>query len=130
MDPEIYRQASTVDYADPVQEKLDVRKRAFEGRKQDLGELTADGRPDTSAALVALLTGGSQGHGASLEPALTSMEPGYITRQRPSLALRSSRPSFPKPGAPWGCVEQAEVKPEFEPGMSSAAFLKDRHARA
>src|SRR6185436_19371413 len=117
-----YVKASTVDYADIFQEKLDARKMAYDGRKQELGDLTSDGRPDTSAPLVALLLGGEKG--ASLAAATTTMEPFFITQRRSGQALRCSLPKAAPKSAPWGVVEQAGVKPTFESAaMEAIPFL-------
>jgi hypothetical protein len=107
-----------VDYADKVQEKLDARKRALEGRGQDLAKLTKDGVPDTSASQFALLWGGSKGHGASLVPVQTAMRPGYFSGTAPESVVRGSEPRFPPAPASWGLerqVETDEVRPEFDP---------------
>ncbi|KKM63915.1 hypothetical protein LCGC14_1506640, partial [marine sediment metagenome] len=87
-----------VDYADKVKERLDAREAARRGRGQDLAELTAEGVPDTNAAKVALLWGGAKGHGASLQPVVTKMTPGYFTGLASASALRFTTPQFaPKP---------------------------------
>jgi len=113
-----------VDYADKVQEKFDARAAAIKGRGQDLANLTAEGVPDTSAPLVALLFGGSKGYGASLTPILTGLYPGFFTQTRPASALRYFSPSFPKPPGKWGFEEQAEVKGSFKsPRLESIPFL-------
>jgi hypothetical protein len=102
-----------VDYADRVQEKLDARQAALAGRGQDLARLTADGVPDTSAPLVALLFGASKGHGANLEPVTTTLEPAFVTRGHPAAALRFQMPKLPPRPAKWGFEEQAEARPPF-----------------
>jgi len=103
-----------VDYADKVQEKLDARQAAMQGRAQDLAKLTADGVPDTSAPLIALLYGASKGHGANLEPVTTTLQPAYVTRDHPAAALRWQLPKLPPKPAKWGFEEQAEAKPGFK----------------
>ncbi|MGH7342249.1 MAG: hypothetical protein ACREKH_17300, partial [Candidatus Rokuibacteriota bacterium] len=109
-----------VDYADRVQEKLDARQAALQGRGQDLAKLTADGVPDTSAPLVALLYGASKGHGANLEPVTTTLQPAYVTRGHPAAALRWQMPKLPPKPAKWGFEEQAEIKPPFKTARSEA----------
>ena len=106
--------AEGADYADKVQEKLTARDSALRGRGQDLANLTADGVPDTSAALFALKYGGGKGHGANLMPELTQMEPSYITRGHASHALRSFPPSIPPAPAKAGFETQAEPKAAFK----------------
>ncbi len=103
-----------VDYADRVQEKLDARAMALKGRGQDLAKLTADGVPDTSAPLVALMLGASRGHGSSLEPVLAGML-GPQGRPEPHLraALTAAEAAWPKPPGSWGLRTQAEVTPKF-----------------
>ncbi|KKL67688.1 hypothetical protein LCGC14_2132480, partial [marine sediment metagenome] len=86
-----------VDYADKVQEKLDARAMALKGRGQDLAKLTADGVPDTSAPLVALMFGASKGHGANLEPVQTRMVPGHFELDSPfRTAVRPAAPARPR----------------------------------
>ncbi len=108
-----------VDFQDKVREKLDARKRAMEGRGQDLARLTKDGVPDTAAAQYALLWGGSKGHGANLVPVLTSMRPEFFGGVR-THALRGSAPSYPPPAAEWGFQRQVpagQVLPKFKKPM-------------
>lgn len=113
-----------VDYADRVREKLDARQAAMRGRGQDLAKLTAEGVPDTSAPLVALLYGASKGHGASLEPVTTSLLPAFVTRGRPAAALRRQPPRLPARPAKGGFEEQAEAKPPFKsPRVEAIPFL-------
>jgi len=114
-----------VDYADKVKEKMDARAMALRGRGQDLAGLTAEGVPDVSAAMVALMFGGSKGHGANLQPVLTSMRPAYFPLRFPERALRWSLPGFPRPGAKWGFEEQEKVKPKFKnsPRFEAIPFL-------
>ncbi len=109
-----------VDYADKVQEKLDARQAALQGRGQDLAKLTADGVPDTSAPLVALLYGASKGHGANLEPVTTTLQPLFVTRSHPAAALRWQLPKLPPKPAKWGFEEQAEAKAPFKSGKIEA----------
>ncbi|KKK65648.1 hypothetical protein LCGC14_2972030, partial [marine sediment metagenome] len=104
-----------VDYADAVQEKLTAREMAMKGRRQDLAKLTADGVPDTAAPLVALMFGASKGHGANLEPVMTSMVPAMITDgDIPAMALLPAKPVWPQEPAEWGFEEQPAVKPQFQ----------------
>ena len=104
-----------VDYADKVQEKLDARAMALKGRGQDLANLTADGVPDTSAPLVALMIGASKGHGANLEPVQTQMYPAYAALDRgPDTAVRTMLPAWPRAPAKWGFERQADVAPKFQ----------------
>ncbi len=110
---DLARLVEGVDYADKVQEKLDARQAAMAGRGQDLAKLTADGVPDTSAPLVALLFGASKGHGANLEPVTTTLVPAFVTRARPAAALRHQMPKPPPAPAKWGFEEQAEARPPF-----------------
>ncbi len=109
-----------VDYADKVQEKLDARQAALAGRGQDLARLTADGVPDTSAPLVALLWGASKGHGANLEPVRTTLQPAFVTRLHPAAAIRHQAPRLPPRPAKGGFEEQAEAKPPFKTARSEA----------
>jgi len=107
-----------VDFADKVQEKLDARKRALEGRGQDLARLTKDGVPDTSAAQYALLWGGSRGHGANLEPVQTDMSPATFGGVPTRAMLRGRSPVLPPAPAAWGFarqVEAREIAPDFSP---------------
>ena len=109
-------QAGTVNLANSFQEKLDARASALAGRGQDLAKLTASGVPDTSAALTALSLG--------VEPTMTLMQPGYITRWHAATAVRASRPIFPPSPAKNRGEEQvdklkiwpkfAEPTPNFE----------------
>ena len=109
-----------VEYADKVQEKLDARKRAMDGRGQDLARLTAEGVPDTSAPLVALMFGASKGHGTSIEPVPTTMHPGVFAGVRPQEALRHTRPALPPLSAKWDLATQAEAKPPFKTSRCEA----------
>ena len=76
-----YSSIESVDYTDKVQQRLNARERALQGRGQDLAELTDEGVPDTSAAMVALMFGASKGHGASLQPVMTTMSPDLTITQ-------------------------------------------------
>ena len=107
-----------VDFADKVQEKLDARKRAMDGRGQDLAKLTKDGVPDTSAAQFALVWGGSKRHSANLVPTETTMQPAFFGRFWPDHAVRGSKPRLPPLADKWGFerqVEVREVRPKFDP---------------
>ncbi|KKL91409.1 hypothetical protein LCGC14_1894990, partial [marine sediment metagenome] len=119
--------AEGVDYADKVKEKLDARKRAKDGRGQDLAALTAEGVPDISAALVALLTGGGKGHGVTLRPVQTVLAPGFFALTHPESALRGGSPSFAPRPAKWGFhtqVDAAKVRPKFStPRFEAIPFL-------
>ncbi len=109
--------AEGVDYADKVREKLDARKRAKEGRGQDLAALTAEGVPDVSAALVALLTGGAKGHGTTLVPVQAGALPGFVTRARPHSSLRLASPLWAPRPTGWGFETQVgagKVRPDFK----------------
>lgn len=118
-----------VDFADEVQEKLDARKRALQGRGQDLAKLTKDGVPDTSASQFALLWGGAKGHGANLIPTQMGMRPGLFGAVQPETALLGSPPRFPPPAATWGLDRQVEaksVRPSFAvptPRFEAIPFL-------
>jgi hypothetical protein len=113
-----------VEYADKVQEKLDARKRAMDGRGQDLAHLTADGVPDTCAPLVALMFGAAKGHGTSIEPVAASMQPGFIAGDRPQAAVRRTRPVMPPLPAKWEMATQAEARPPFKtPRCEAIPFL-------
>jgi len=115
-----------VDYTDKVQEKLTAREMAMKGRGQDLARLTADGVPDASAPLVALLFGASKGHGANLEPVVTSLQPAMVTPAGGfEAAVVDGKPVLPPPPAAWGTKnEQAAVKPAFNtPRFEGIPFL-------
>ena len=114
-----------VDYSDKVQETLDARAMALKGRGQDLARLTADGVPDTSAPLVALMLGASKGHGANLEPVTTSMMPAMFGNVLPEAALMAELPVPARAAAKWGFEEQATVKPSFanSPRFEGIPFL-------
>jgi hypothetical protein len=119
-----------VDYADRVKEKLDARLAALQGRGQDLTSLTKDGLPDTRAPLVALFFGASKGHGASLEPVETSMQPGYYDPDLPEGALRASMPRIPrapeKTSREGILPQQAKLEPTFSgdtPRFEAIPFL-------
>lgn len=103
-----------VNYEDKVQEKLDARAAAMKGRGQDLANLTKEGVPDTSAPMVALMYGASKGHGASLQPVITGLVPGFRAPSLPATSMRFSRPAFPPRPSKWGLEEQAKVKPSFK----------------
>ncbi len=104
-----------VDYADRVQEKLNARAMALQGRGQDLAKLTTSGVPDTSAPLVALMFGASKGHGASLEPVATSLRPAGLTSpDQPRGMLQGDRPVLCGRAAKWGFETQAEVRCKFD----------------
>ena len=100
----------SADYTDKVKEKMDARLLALKGRGQDLASLTAEGVLDTSASLVALVFGASKGHGASLEPLMTTMQPGFLTQTRSALTLRASRAALPPRPKKKAYDEQAEIK--------------------
>jgi len=119
-----------VDYADKVEEKLNARMAAMQGRGQDLTTLTKDGLPDTQAPLVALFFGASKGHGASLEPVETSMAPGFRYGMAPAGALRASLPRIPGGPKTTGkksvLPRQEKVEPQFSghtPRFESIPFL-------
>ncbi|KKL82457.1 hypothetical protein LCGC14_1984570, partial [marine sediment metagenome] len=118
------------DYADKVKEKLDARLAAMQGRGQDVTGLTKDGLPDTQAPLVALFFGASKGHGASLEPVKTTMQPGLYSRILPGTVLRASLPRIPaaptKTGRKGVFAEQETVTPKFSgksPRFEGIPFL-------
>jgi len=115
--------AEGVDYSDKVQEKLDARKAAKEGRGQDLARLNKDGLPDTSARLVALQYGLSRG--GLVEPVVCELQPAFITQARPELALWGSRPRKPPLPAKWGFETQARLPKAFpnSPAYESIPFL-------
>ena len=126
----LYRSMGTfvegVDYTDPMQEKLTAREMAMKGRGQDLAKLTADGVPDTSAPLVALMLGASKGHGANLEPAETTLWPAVAPIDGPEQALSPAEPQLPPAPTPWGVKqEQAAVQPTFanSPRFEGIPFL-------
>ena len=111
---DFYASVETVDYTDKVQLRLEARKRAMDGRKQDLARLTEDGVPDTSAPMIALLFGASKGHGANLEPMPTIMQPAFLTSaERPESALRAMLPLRPAPPISWGRVTQSMPEAPF-----------------
>ena len=110
---DFYASVESVDYTDKVQQRLHARARALAGRGQDLARLTEDGVPDTSAPMIALMFGAAKGHGASLEPTLAGMIPGYHSGARPGVAIRPCRPMLPPPPYPWARVTQPEIKPDF-----------------
>jgi hypothetical protein len=116
-----------VDYTDRIQEKLTAREMAMKGRGQDLARLTADGVPDTSAPLVAILFGASRGHGASLQPVMTSLQPAMIApAQAFGSAVIEGKASLPPLPAVWSTkAEQAAVKPTFNntPRFEAIPFL-------
>jgi len=115
-----------VDYTDKVQEKLTAREMAMNGRGQDLARLTADGVPDTSAPLVALLYGASKGHGANLEPVATSLQPATVTPAvGVATAVVDGKAVLPPPPAAWSTrIEQAVAKPSFKtPRFEGIPFL-------
>ena len=115
--------AEGVDYSDKVQEKLDARKAAKEGRGQDLARLNADGLPDTSARLVALQYG--LAHGGLVEPVPCPTYPGYVTESRPQQALWNGQPILPPLPAKWGFETQAQVKKPFDdsPAFETIPYL-------
>ena len=117
--------AEGVDYADRVKERLDAREMAMAGRGQDLARLTPEGLPDTSGLLVALVFGASKGHGASLQPVNTVMQPRYVTPASvPERILRRMPPAYPKPPAKWGFETQAQTRPTFRtPRFEAIPFL-------
>lgn len=114
LDRRIFAKAGSADHSDKVTEKLDARKRAMEGRGQDLANLTPDGVPDTSAPLIALMHGASKGHGANLQPVVTTMVPKHVTSYRSAQVWRSAPPIYPPHATKWGFEEQAVVKPKFK----------------
>ena len=111
---DFYNAVETVDYTDKVKQRLEARRRAMEGRGQDLAKLTDEGVPDTSASMIALMFGASKGHGASLQPVEASMQPLYLAPALPEAAMRASPPSYPPPPTRWRAVTQAEPKPPFK----------------
>ncbi len=115
--------AEGVDYSDKVQERLDARKAAKEGRGQDLARLSKDGLPDPSARLVALQYGLSKG--GLVEPVLCPQRPGFITETFPGAALRGGVPRRPPTPAKWGRVTQAEIPCPFRdsPAFEAIPFL-------
>jgi len=114
--------AEGVDYADRVQEKMDSRKAAKEGRGQDLARLNTDGLPDTSARLVALQYGLARG--GLVDPVALPDQPGFITEQRPDRALWSTQPRKPPHPAKWGFQTQKQIKPTFQsPAFEAIPFL-------
>jgi hypothetical protein len=104
-----------VDYADKVQEKLTAREMAMKGRGQDLAKLTADGLPDTSAPLVALMLGASKGHGANLQPVATLMQADMVNPTAAfDVGVLAGPWQLPPLPAPWSVrFEQPTVKPPF-----------------
>ncbi len=116
-----------VDYTDKVQEKLTAREMAMKGRGQDLARLTVAGVPDTSAPLIALMFGASKGHGASLEPVTTSLQPAMVTPAAGfETVVLGGKPVLPPPLAAWGTKkEQATAKPAFNnsPRFEAIPFL-------
>lgn len=117
--------AEGANYEDRTQEALDARGSAKRGRDQDLADLT-DGVPSVEAAQFALMHGASKGLGASLQPVMSALEPGYVTRGRPDQALRGLAPLFAPAPAKWGFEAQAEVKPNFKtpsPRFEAIPFL-------
>ena len=121
---DFYRTVEGVDYTDTAAERLDARKRALAGRGQDLARLTADGVPDSSAGMAALLLGAAKGHGVTLKPVKATMRPGYIAGGRPRGAVRSGPPRYPPPPADWGRRTQPEVEPPFKtPRFEAIPFL-------
>ncbi|MDP6112395.1 MAG: hypothetical protein QGG53_11055 [Planctomycetota bacterium] len=103
-----------VDYADPVKETLTARESAKQGRNQDLARLTRDGVPDTSAPMLALLLGGSKGHGANLQPMKTDMVPHWMATGYPELALQHGRFIGAPPAKEWGFAEAQVPVEEME----------------
>jgi len=111
---DFYASVESVDYTDKVALRLQARARALGGRGQDLAQLTDEGVPDASASMVALLIGASKGHGASLQPVLAGMIPGYVNDSRVEAALRAGPPQLPPAPYPWARVTQPEVRPPFQ----------------
>jgi hypothetical protein len=101
-----------VDYSNKVEEKLDARKRAMEGRGQDLADLTQDGVPDTSALQVALKFSAKGGGG--VHPVVAGPIPGFYLNKIPERAIASIHPVYPPVPAKWGFVEQYKPKPSFK----------------
>jgi len=108
-----YASVESVDHTDQVAQRLNARQRAMAGRGQDLAQLTAEGVPDPSASMVALMFGASKGHGASLEPFLTTMAPAHVLTRRMGRAIRPGPARYPPPPASWGRITQPDVKPPF-----------------
>ena len=118
------RLAEAPDLADKVKEKLDARKAAKDGRGQDLAALTADGLPDVSAPLVALLLGAAKGRGAALRPVETKMRPGYFNDAGVRAAPDPRKPVVPPGPRPWSGATQPPVKPPFKtPRCEGIPFL-------
>ncbi len=117
-----------VDYADKVQEKLTAREMALKGRGQDLAKLTADGVPDTSAPLVALMLGASKGHGASLQPVAALLQPAMLSPTSVfETGVLAGRWQLPPSPSPWSVrFEQPTVEPPFgnnTPRFEAIPFL-------
>ena len=111
-----YASVESVDYTDRVERRLDARKRALMGRGQDLAQLTDEGVPDPAAAMVALMFGAAKGHGAPLEPVMTTTEPDRILREeeKPEALVRLALPADPRSPRAWGRVTQPKVTPRFK----------------
>jgi len=108
-----YASVESVDHTDQVAQRLNARERALAGRGQDLAQLTAEGVPDPSASMVALMFGASKGHGASLEPVRTTMAPAHVLAGRMGQAIRPGPARYPPPPASWGRITQPEIDPPF-----------------
>jgi hypothetical protein len=103
-----------VDYSDEMLQKLNARKRAKEGRGQDLARLTESGVPDTSAPLVALMLGASKGGGVSVKPVQAYMNPAYYANAFPERVVYGTESKYPPKPGKWGFEAQAEIKPPFK----------------
>ena len=116
--------AEGVDYSDKVQEKLDARKAAKDGRGQDLARIAPDGLPDISARLVALQYGLARG--GLVEPVPCPESPGFApTGSPPEAGLRNAAPVAPPLPAKWGAETQADVPRPYEdsPAFEAIPFL-------
>ena len=120
---DFYAKSETVDYTDQFQTRLEIRRLVWEGRKQNLGDLTSEGLPDASSLQVSLAAGmGAEGIATS--PTVASMVPGFRSRGGALEALRWSAPTYPPPPQPWGFVTQIKIKPFFKsPRCDAIPFL-------
>ena len=121
---DFYNAVETVDYTDKVKQRLEARRRAMEGRGQDLAKLTDEGVPDTSASMIALMFGASKGHGANLEPVQTTMFPAFLQDGSPQVAVMPAAALYPRVAHKWGFETQPDVKAKFStPRFEGIPFL-------